>query len=347
MVPTGKLGDVVCVTQVFSAVRKHLPQVHIIAAGNSKLHKPLLADSGLADEYLDLVEVGAFERVKKCKADAGLVTGIDFKAAALFYLAGIPLVVAPKAVGVTSPEETRPYKILQNFIKTFPHNFGEYAPRERLKVLEPIGIFTSDTKKHLGFSEAGANKASETVSHIYGSYKYLVGMSASAGNKEKQWPPEKFAEVAKYLIKKHNAHIVVIGGKNDITEINKLILSIENKSSITDTNNFSIDELKAIISKLDIFIGVNTGPTYIAEAFDIPTVDLIGPVNAWDQPPQGQIHKMVFAPGKPEPLMSILKTRGHDPREAERIAQSTRVEDVVVAAEEALKEADKKRVKKV
>ena len=52
---------------------------------------------------------------------------------------------------------------------------------------------------------------------------------------------------------------------------------------------------------------------------------------------------MVFPPGGPKPLLCIMNTRSHDVKEAERIAESTRLEDVVTAAEEALKEADLKK----
>lgn len=346
VVPAGKLGDVVCGTPVLFAIKKYLPKAHLIVAGNSKLHRPLLADSGLVDEYLDLYDSDsrALKRIRASHADVAILTGPSFESVALFYLAGVPLIVAPRGAGnFPYSEITRPYRILQRLIKTFPYRLGEYAPRIRLKALWPIGISSEDATKHLGFSKDGEKRVQDLISQIPSSYKYLVGISPAAGNKEKQWPPTKFGDVANYLIKKHDAHVVVIGGKNDISESNEMIAAIDDKSKVTDTTAVSIDELKAFISKLDIFISVNTGPLYIAEAFNIPTVDLIGPVNAWDQPPQGKIHKMVFAPGNPKPLLSIMNSRDHDVKEAERIAESTRVEDVISAAREALKEADLKK----
>src|SRR3989344_9317543 len=153
VVPTGKLGDVVCMTPVLAAIRKHLPNTFVTVFGNSKLHQPLLGDSGLADDYLDLKEERVLARIKECHADVALVTGHSYEATALFYLADIPLIVAPYALGGTSEEETRPYKILKRFVKNFPIKIGEYAPRERLRVLEPLGIFEENTKKILGFSD--------------------------------------------------------------------------------------------------------------------------------------------------------------------------------------------------
>ena len=151
VVPSGKLGDVVCTTPVLLAIRNHLPHAHIIVAGNSKMHRQLLSNSGLVDEYIDLEEKGAVARIKEIHADAGLVTGPSYKPTALLYIAGIPLVVAPRVTGGVSSSETRPYKILKRFIKTFPYQIGKYAPRERLKCLEPIDIYSDDTTKHLGF----------------------------------------------------------------------------------------------------------------------------------------------------------------------------------------------------
>lgn len=340
VVPVGKLGDVVCCTPVLKAIRTHLPNAKIIVAGNSKLHRPLLADSGLADEYLDLGERDVEARIKACRADVGLITDASFEPAALFYLSGIPLVVGPRgADGFTYSEITRPYKIIQKLIKTYPYKRGEYAPRTRIRTLEPLGIVAGDATKHLGYSESGLSKVREFISGLTSSYKYLIGISAAAGNKEKQWPPENFAKVANHLIRNHNACIIIIGGKNDITESTRMLSFIEDKTKVKDTTGtISLDELKALIAQLDLFISVNTGPIYIAEAFNVSTVDLVGPVNAWDQPPQGKIHKKVFAPGNPEPLLSIMNSRDHDVEEARRIAQSTRVEDVITAAEEALKE---------
>ena len=41
-----------------------------------------------------------------------------------------------------------------------------------------------------------------------------------------------------------------------------------------------------------------------------------------------------------------MNMRNHDIREAQRIAKSTRLEDVITAAEEALKEVDERRLVK-
>ena len=211
VVPTGKLGDIVCNTPVLYAIRKHLPSARIIVAQTGRLPDKVLAGSSLIDGYIDLNKKGVIREIKECKADAALITGPSFVPTALMYLSGIQLVVAPEVIGGFSPFETRLYKILKKFIKTFEYKMGEYAPRQRLKCLEPLGVVTEDTKKHLGFSKNADTNAEEVLNKN----KKLVGITLTAGNKIKDWPAERFAKVANYIGEKYEAMIGIILGKND------------------------------------------------------------------------------------------------------------------------------------
>jgi len=332
VVLTGKLGDIVCCTPVLRAIRKNLPNTRIIVAGTPNLVRPILADSGLADDYIKLEERGVIRRIKNYNADAALITGPSFTPAALLYVSGIKLVVAPKVVGGFSPSETRPYKILQYLIKTFPYRMGEYAPRERLKALEPLGIFEDDTTKKLVYSRDAEKRIKELFSEQeITKNDFLVGISPSAGNKIKEWPTERFAEVADYLTKKYKAKVFIVGGNNDYELAEKMKSSMRTKT--IDTTGMRIDELKAFISRLNLFIAVDTGPIYIAEAFGVPTIDIVGPMDEREQPPVGRFHKVV-KPDRKKPELHILNARVYNEKEALRQIFSISTQNV-------LKEVDK------
>lgn len=341
VVPTGKLGDVVCNTPVLSAIRQNLPQVQIIVAGTSKLHRPILADSGLVDEYLDLEESGAVARLKQCGAEVAVVTGPSFTSVALLVLSGIPLVIAPTVVGGFSPAETRLYKILKRFIRTFPYQIGQYAPRERLRALEAVGIFTEDTKKHLGFSDLASRKAEKFFvdNNVVLNKDFVVGLSLSAGNKIKEWPVERFAQVADYLYKKYQAKVLIIGGKSDHEKTKEFFKFSETTTQILDTTGaFNLDELKALISKLSLFVSVDTGPIYIAEAFDVPTINIVGPVDENVQPPRGLIHRNVLPPNRERAELSILNARSYDETEARGQVLATAVAMVIGEIDKLMKD---------
>lgn len=338
--PAGKLGDVVCTTPVLRAIRERLPGAEIIAAGPAELHKALLSDSGLIDRYLSLEEDGAEARVRACNADAAILTGPSFSDAALFYLAGVPLIVAPVVHGGFSPYETRPYKMLRRLIRTFPYRMGEYAPRERLRALEPLGIFANNTTKRLGFSEIAEKRIDRFFADngVDTGKDFLVGITPSAGNKIKEWPEERFAEVADHLAEKYRARIILVGGPADAKRVANVISRMRNARTAVNTQGmFSLDELKAFISKLDLFISVDTGPIYIAEAFDIPTVDIVGPMSEHEQPPQGRVHRVVTPPSRERSQLFILNSRAYDTDEAKRQTLSITAATVIAAVDDLLR----------
>ncbi|HLP44004.1 MAG TPA: glycosyltransferase family 9 protein [Candidatus Nanoarchaeia archaeon] len=335
VVLTGKLGDVVCCTPVLAAIRKYKPEVKIIAAGNSKLHKALLAESGLVDQYLDLDTNRRIEAIRQIKADAALVTGPSFTYTAALCAAGVPLVVAPSVVGGYSPSETRPYKLLKKFIKTYPYGIFEYAPRERLRALEIIGITTDDTTKRLAFTSQAERNVQKFFeeSEIRLGQDFVVAISPTAGNKIKEWPEERFAKVAEHVIEKHNARVVLLGGANDADRISVVKSFLKPDTNVVVATQFNIDELKAFMSQINLFIAVDTGPIYVAEAFGTPTVDIVGPVDERVQPPRGNIHRNVV-PKREKAELFILNARAYNEAEAIRQTLSISVEDVAKVVDE-------------
>lgn len=328
--PDGKIGDIVCGTPVLVAIRKNFPEVHIVVAGKSKLVQSILSDSGLVDEYLDLDEVGAVKRINACRADVGLITGISFEVAALFYLAGIPFIVAPIASGGFSLMETRPYAIVKRLLMNFSYSVFGYAPRERLRSLEPLGIVSENTEKHLGFSRSAERKIKSFFiesSMVLGK-DFIVGISPAAGNKIKEWPEERFAKVADYLVEKHQAKIILIGGPSDGEKVESVKKHMR-RSEVVMATHFDIDELKACIAELSLYIAVDTGPIYIAEAFAVPTVDIVGPMDERGQPPRGPIHRNVVPPSRVRPELSVMNARMYNKEEAVRQILSISVEAVI------------------
>lgn len=338
IVPTGKLGDLVCNTPVIFSTRKSFPNAKIIAAGNSKLCREVFSESGLVDEYLDLVSPGAVSRVKNAAADVALVTGPAFSFVAKVFAAGVPFVVAPSVVGGFSPAETRLYKILKKFIETFPYRIDAYAPRERLKVMEKVGVFSDDTRKHLGFSSTAEEKIKKFFSEnkINPEKDFVVAISPTAGNKIKEWPEDRFAEVADHLVTKYQAKIIILGGPNDKEKVKKTASSMKSQSGALEVTNLNIDELKALVSKLSLFVAVDTGPIYVAEAFGVATVDIVGPVDERVQPPQGAIHINVVPPRRSAAELSILNARFYNKSEAVRQTLSITALHVINAVDSLL-----------
>ncbi len=333
IIQMAKLGDMVCTTPMLRAVKEKYPQVNIIIVGD-KVNKKLLEGHQDIEQYIvwDGKSPRIIRELRNLKPDFGCVTGPNFEGLAALIIARVPLISVPKVEGGWSPFETKSYRILRRFVVSKSHTMGTYAPREYLRLLEPLDIFTDATKKYLYYS----NKAELSIKKFFeknyiSKNDLVVGISPSAGNKIKNWPAERFAQVAEYLYKRYKAKVIVFGGPNDKAEVEGMVKHLGgNIPFINVLGIFDIDELKCIISKLNLFIAVDTGPIYIAEAFGVPTVDIVGPMDEREQPPISEINRVVLPLNRIKPELHIMNARVYNVIEARRQVESISVEAVLV-----------------
>lgn len=335
VVPGGQLGDVVCTTPVFRAIRARYPSARIYAENISGVNEPLLADSGLVDEYLSFRGFWNTVRIiRSLHVDVAVSTSPSFYALACLFVGGVPFIVTPRVADGFCPQETRLYKLLSKVAVTVLFHMEAYAPRDRLRVLEPLGIVTVDTTKYLGFSPGAADRVTQLLVSASIPVIDYVCISAGAGNKIKQWPAERFAAVADHLARRHGLPVVIIGTRVDKEEALAMKRAMSPGTVVIDLcERLSLDELKAVIAKAYLFISVDTGPLYIAEALGVPTIDIVGPMDEHNQPPIGPHNVVVVPPGPRVPQLHILNARMYDEGEARRQVLATTVAMVTDAAD--------------
>ncbi|MDO8488776.1 MAG: glycosyltransferase family 9 protein [Candidatus Omnitrophota bacterium] len=108
----------------------------------------------------------------------------------------------------------------------------------------------------------------------------------------KQWPAEKFAEVANKVAKKLNAKVVLLGSAEEkpLAEIVEKMGQTQSAHDRRDgsdpifpiidlTGKLSLKELAAVISELKILICNDGGPLHMAAALGVKTVSMFGPVD--------------------------------------------------------------------
>jgi len=330
VVQSAKMGDMVAVTSVFRAIKKQYPNIHLSVVGMG-FNRELLVGNKDVDEYITYKYESPPQWWKIYRAqhfDVALLTAPDTHSLAMMFLSGIPLVVTPTITGTKAETETVTYKLLSMLVKKVTYVMvTAYTPREYLKILEPIGIVTEDTTKHLAYSE----HAKQSVLSFFEKHRitygkdFIVGVAPSAGNKVKSWLPDRYAETIQYLIQKYNAKIVIIGGPSDKVLVDAVMEHLPDSSEIINTTSqFSIEELKALVAHLNIFISGDTGPIHIAAAFEIPSVNILGPVGEIEMPPRGPFHRNVIPPRK-RPELYVMTVRQFDPVEAQKQINDTTV----------------------
>jgi ADP-heptose:LPS heptosyltransferase len=327
-----KLGDMVCTTPMFRAVKEKYPKAKLYVVGNS-INKEILLGNNDVDEYIVWNKNNFWELVKRLrggKIDFACQTGPIFDFLAMFYLAGIPSIATPKIENGYCPWETKAYKLLRRFATLIPHRMGSYAPREYLRLLEPIDIYTDNTTKYLAFSkEAGKRVEDIFIENGVGKEEFLFCISPAAGNKIKQWPAGRFAKVADHIYGKYETKIFIIGAKNDRTEVLEMVYNLNKETKVINLlDKLSLEELKALMSRMNMFVSVDTGPIYIAEAFGIPTVDITGPIDENEQPPISKLNRIVNIKNRKKPELYVMNARVYDEAEARRQTEEITMEMV-------------------
>jgi heptosyltransferase-2 len=336
IVQMGKLGDMVCVTPMFRAIKEKYPEAKIFVMGNA-VNKELLADNSDVDEYIEYRRNiwDLIKHIRQEKFDFACVTSPNFMGLVILYLGGISMITAPRVLNGFSPYQTASYRFIRNLVVSVSHRMGFYAPKEYLKLLEPIGITSQNTKKHLGISHNELNKIDEIFSkNNIGLDDLKIIIAPSVGNKIKIWPADRFATIADVLIEKFGAKVITIGGASDKDVLNQMLRAAKLGDRIVNLQGLTIGELKALVSKADMLIAADSGPIYIAEAFDVATVDIIGPIDENEQPPIGAIHKIVLPKNRKNPELHVMNARIYNGNEARRLVESITPEMVIKKVEE-------------
>ena len=329
IIQTASLGDMVCATPVFHAVKKQYSDCQITVMGN-KPNQELLANNLDVDEYVLLnIKNNFWQEVKNIKTknfDFACLIFPDFYALALLFLANIKSICAPKIIGY-SPYNSKAYRLLLPLVNSRSHYVRQYAARQYLKMLEPINIFATDTKKYLSYSAVSEQKiVSFFKENNINDNNLIVCVVPTAGNKIKEWPAEKFVQIINYLKEKYQAKIIITAAPSEQETVQEVLRNLKLNSNVF---NFvgDVEELKALIAKTKLYISVDTGPIYIAEAFDIPTIDILGPVDENDQPPVGPKNLIVKAQ-REKSETCVMNSRKYNRAEALRQVNDITVEMV-------------------
>lgn len=329
-VSLGKLGDMVCLTPMFHAVKQRYPDCGVTVMGTA-VNKLLLTQNADVDEYMIFENAGTSTKhaIRQKRFDAAILPSPNFELLALLIRARIPCIAAHTIVNGTCPYEGLGYRLLRKLVFVLSHRMGTYAPTEFLRLLRPLGIESTDTKKHLGFTPAAQTSVQTFLRTKFPDGTHFVGIAPGAGNQIKLWGEKKFAELADYVANRYHASIIIVGAKSDKPFAERMIASLDPKTPYADTTDrFSIDELKALIKEFRIFISVDSGPIYVAETFGTPTVDIVGPMDEREMPPQGNHHVVVVPANRSEPATHIMNSRPKDPAEARRQVESITVDMV-------------------
>jgi len=291
IIQIGKIGDMICTTPLFREIKKKFPEsrldVIIIPRSQDILkNNPHINRTILITDYPRLADkFKLINKLRKERYDWAL--SLDIAGAFLNILAFWSLI--PSRITMTykhAGEIMQSLFIFSNF--RLEYKRGTSVLEHRLSLLKFMGIENPSEQKEVFFTPDEEKKAADFLqSQGISNREKLIGISVSAGIKETEWEVARFAELADRLTDELGAEVVFIGSKSDQSRINQVQNLMKNRT-VDSSSHFALREVAALMKNFKLLISVDSGPVYIADALNVPIIDIMGPSDLKEQSPSGR-----------------------------------------------------------
>ena len=134
----------------------------------------------------------------------------------------------------------------------------------------------------------------KTALFIKSDQKTIIHILGSSWD-SKIYPKEKFVEIINDL---DENHLLVWGSKKEKEYANY----ISEQTSATILPKMDLNELKAVISKANLVIGADSGPTHFAWALNRPSITIFGPTPSKRNVLETEINKVIDCGKEIDPL---------------------------------------------
>ncbi len=154
---------------------------------------------------------------------------------------------------------------------------SEHAVPHRLRLTAALGI--PEAGRRLAYrvtpDEAMAAQA-RLASDVPQEASPLIGMNIATFPTKlfRRWPVEQFGELSERIIAEWpRAQVLIFGGRDEAEDTRRLKERLADRATLY-AGRLNLRESAALMGLTDLYVGLDTGPTHLMSAFDIPMVVL-------------------------------------------------------------------------
>lgn len=286
-----------------------IPTYHALRRGYPDAHIAVLARNPVKDLYQAVPHVdevvaydrpkgmsrlaaytGLIQRLRALQADTAIILPRSFGSAWTAVLSDAPRRIGYSASGrgflLTDPVERRAELLLTHRVHYLQN------------LLRPLGIEAPPEAPVLALDESARTGADRLLAPLLErGPSHLVALNPGANyGSAKQWPEERYCELAGQLIERSNASLVLVGGPGDHSVCDRIFHLVESDRIIDLSGRTSIPELAAVLERCSFAVSNDTGAMHVAAAVNTPIIALFGPTDPVTTPPYGDNHVLVREP---------------------------------------------------
>ena len=307
IVKLGSIGDIIHTLPSLNAIKNVFPDSKIswiveekskeILLGNKNIDKLYIVDTRRwrKDIFKPVLFLSVIKEVKgffNTLRNENFDLAFDFqgliKSGIITFFSN-----AKFSIGFDKKNCREPLNALFTKLKVTPSKGEEHMVNKNLSLLKKLGIRVNGNEFRLIYPNPEIHKLADKIFSKYNldRRKFTVGIYPGGGWVTKRWETDKFAILCDNLKESFNPQILLISGKGEEHLVEEIKNKVKNKPFVI--SNTTLKELTALISRIDLFIGGDTGPLHIASAIGIPTVAIFGPSDPSKNGPYGNWKKIV------------------------------------------------------
>jgi ADP-heptose:LPS heptosyltransferase len=268
VIHVARIGDTLLLTPVLRALKQALPSGRLGVLAHPG-RRELLEGLSFIDELGAITPKTAWYRGRLGSKpwDTAFVYGHD--APLIRYAAR----VAERVVSFDQRDEVTNGLLWKSVT---PPAAATHAVPERLLLPAALGVETSDHRLAYTPTDQELLLAKTWLGQRGAWQRPLIGFQVAsfATKSYRDWPLEHFIDLGRRLLARHpEAWIVVFGDKQSRAPAEAVVRALGTRV-ISAAGELRLRETAAVMAQLDLYVGVDTGPTHLAGALQVPMVAL-------------------------------------------------------------------------
>jgi len=328
------IGDLVMSLPALDVLRAHFPEAEIVALARPWVKETLAFRPDLIDRCLDFDDKqrdkglrGLIRFGRGLKAE-GFDLGVSFtkhlKGAAMLWLGGVPL-----RLGFSGPE-TRLFLNRRLPHRRLPQR-DRHASHNYLDLLEVLDLRAeSRPLPRLDRNEDLNRQVAERF--LAAAPRPLLAIHAGAAyGTAKRWPPERYAEVCREILRRRGGSIALLGVASEQDVNDAIADAVGDERLFNLCGRTSLKESLALISLADAFLSNDSGLMHAAGAFGLPQTAIFGPTDVTSTYPLNPKARVLYKGAPCSPCFLRHCPIGHDCMKAIESAETAKAVDATLA----------------
>jgi ADP-heptose:LPS heptosyltransferase len=164
--------------------------------------------------------------------------------------------------------------------------------REFVEKLTGRELSVGQSLPRIRLSDTQMSEARQLLLHegVDPEVEQLVVIFPGASNEIKNWPPERFAALANFMVETYKARILICGASSD-WETQEAVASKVSATVVRLVGKTDLPQIAAILKYSALCIGNDSGPLHLAAAVGTPTLCILGGGHFGRFHPYGDLHR--------------------------------------------------------